>query len=130
MKDNKFFKRVDVLEFTLTFSNHYFIEEAGSRENSIILLKNKILGIIYDNNGVKEFFITSDKINNDVIYKNDLEMTVIIRDKEETNDMKIITRVNRIIYGDKFFYMMADNYICAINPTVTDYFIMPDQTIL
>ena len=85
---------------------------------------------MYYNKGVTELFITSDKINNGVIYKNELEMTVIIRDKEDKEDMKIITRVNRIIYGDKLFYMIADNYICAINPTVTDYFIMPDQTIL
>lgn len=82
---------------------------------------------MYNNNGVTELFITSDKINNDVIYKKDLEMTVIIRDND---NMKILTRVNRIIYGDKYYYITADNYICAINPAVTDYLIMPDQTII
>ena len=132
MKDNKFFKRVDAVTFALTFSDYDYIEKTGSASNSLVLIRKKgqKLGIIYDNNGVTELFITNDKINNDVIYKNDLEMTVIIRDKDDKDDMKIITRVNRIIYGDKFFYMIADNYICAINHTVTDYLIMPDQTVL
>lgn len=130
MRDNKFFRRVNVLEFALTFSDNDFIEKAGSTGNSLGLFKKgQKLGIMYDNNGVTELFITSDKINNDVIYK-DLEMTVIIRDKADKDDMKIVTRVNRIIYGDKFYYMKADNYICAINPAVTDYLIMPDQTIM
>lgn len=131
MKDNKIFRRVSVLEFVCTFSDNDFIEKAGSAGNSLELIKKgHKLGIMYDNNGVTELFITSDKINNDVIYKKDLEMTVIIRDEADKNDMKILTRVNRIIYGDKFYYMIADNYICAINPTVTDYLIMPDQTIM
>ena len=131
MRDNNFFRRVSVLEFARTFSDNDFIEKAGSAGNSLGLFKKgQKLGIIYNNNGVTEVFITSDKINNNVIYKKDLEMTVIIRDKADKNDMKIVTRVNRIIYGDKFYYMKADNYICAINPAVTDYLIMPDQTIM
>ena len=129
MKDNKFFKKVEVLDFAFTFND--FIEGAGSKDNSLGLFrKGQKFGIVYNNNGVTEFFITSDKINNDVIYKKDLEMTVIIRNREDKDDMKIITRVNRIIYGEKFFYMIANNYIFAINHTFTDYLIMPDQTIL
>ena len=129
MKDNKIFKRVEVLDFAFTFND--FIEGVGSKGNSLGLFrKGHKFGIVYDNNGVTEFFITSDKINNDVIYKKDLEMTVIIRNREDKDDMKIITRVNRIIYGENFFYMIADNYIFAINPTFTDCLIMTDQTIL
>lgn len=126
-----FFKKAGVLEFALTFNDNNFVEKAGSAGNSLGLFrKGQKFGVMYDNDGVTELFITSDKINNEVIYKNELEMTVIIRDKKDKDDMKIITRINRIIFGDTFFYMIADNYICAINPANTDYLIMPDQTIL